>query len=74
MPAGKDADLLAAVYRYFAADPYAFEQFAAELWRASQPNVDKIDVTRPWRDGGRDAVGDLPARTRDRPGRRRIRP
>ena len=35
-----------------------FEQFAADLWRASQPNVDKIDVTRPWRDGGRDAVGD----------------
>jgi Restriction endonuclease len=24
----------------------------------SQPNVDRIDVTRPWRDGGRDAVGD----------------
>lgn len=34
------------------------EQFAADLWRASQPHVDKIDVTRPWRDGGRDAVGD----------------
>jgi len=25
---------------------------------ASEPNVDKIDVTRPWRDGGRDAVGE----------------
>lgn len=24
----------------------------------SQPSVDRIDVTRPWRDGGRDAVGD----------------
>jgi Restriction endonuclease len=24
----------------------------------SEPNVDKIDVTRPWRDGGRDAVGE----------------
>src|SRR6266566_9258263 len=28
------------------------------LMRVSEPNVDKIDVTRPWRDGGRDAVGD----------------
>ena len=26
--------------------------------RLSNPNVDRIDVTRPWRDGGRDAVGD----------------
>ena len=38
--------------------PYDFEQFAADLWQTSQPNVDRIDVTRPWRDGGRDAVGD----------------
>ncbi|SRR6266566_6248261 len=28
------------------------------LMRVSEPNVDKIDVTRPWRDGGRDAVGE----------------
>ena len=31
---------------------------AADLWRISEPNVDKIDVTRPWHDGGRDAVGE----------------
>jgi hypothetical protein len=53
-----DRPLLDLVYRHFADNPYGFEQFAADLWAASERNVDKIDVTRPWRDGGRDAVGD----------------
>jgi hypothetical protein len=46
------------VYEHFKDRRYDFEQFAADLWQVSQPNVDRIDVTRPWRDGGRDAVGD----------------
>ena len=50
--------MLELVYQHFKDRPYDFEQFAAELWRVSEPNVDKIDVTRPWRDGGRDAVGE----------------
>jgi hypothetical protein len=51
--------LLEAVYQHFADRPYDFEQFAADLWQIrEQPHVDRIDVTRPWRDGGRDAVGD----------------
>jgi hypothetical protein len=50
--------LLALVHEHFARNPYGFEQFAADLWAASERNVDKIDVTRPWRDGGRDAIGD----------------
>ena len=25
----------------------------------SEPRVERVDVTRPWRDGGRDAVGDF---------------
>jgi hypothetical protein len=45
-------------YQHFKDRPYDFEQFAADLWRVSEPNMDKIDVTRPWRDGGRDAVGE----------------
>ena len=53
-----DRPLLDLVYRHFASNPYDFEQFAADLWAASEQNVDKIDVTRPWRDGGRDAIGD----------------
>jgi hypothetical protein len=57
-PAPADRPLLDLVYQHFRDRPYDFEQFAADLWRISQPNVDRIDVTRPWRDGGRDAVGD----------------
>jgi len=52
------APLLSTVYEHFRDRPHDFEQFAADLWQLSQPNVDRIDVTRPWRDGGRDATGD----------------
>jgi hypothetical protein len=58
LPDPADAFLLDAVYRHFADRPYDFEQFAADIWQISEPHVDRIDVTRPWRDGGRDAVGD----------------
>jgi Restriction endonuclease AspBHI N-terminal/Restriction endonuclease len=57
-PARADKPLLKLVYEHFRDRPFDFEQFAADLWRMSEPKVDKIDVTRPWRDGGRDAVGD----------------
>ena len=53
-----DKPLLDLVYAHFKERPHDFEQFAADLMRLSNPNVDRIDVTRPWRDGGRDAVGD----------------
>jgi len=57
-PLPADRRMLDLVYQHFKDRPYDFEQFAADLWRISEPNVDRIDVTRPWRDGGRDAVGD----------------
>jgi hypothetical protein len=57
------------VYQYFKDRPHDFEQFTADLWRMSQPNVDRIDVTRPWRDGGRDAVGDYLLGPRSDPSR-----
>jgi hypothetical protein len=53
-----DKPLLDLVYGHFKDRPHDFEQFAADLMRLSNPNVDRVDVTRPWRDGGRDAVGD----------------
>jgi hypothetical protein len=58
LPSPADEPLLVAVYQHFADRPYDFEQFAADLWQIFEPHVDRIDVTRPWRDGGRDAVGD----------------
>jgi Restriction endonuclease AspBHI N-terminal len=57
-PVPADRPLLDLVYQHFKDRPYDFEQFAADLWRVSEPNVDRVDVTRPWRDGGRDAVGE----------------
>jgi hypothetical protein len=57
-PEPADMPRLHLVYEQFRDRPHDFEQFAADLWHMSQPNVDRIDVTRPWRDGGRDAVGD----------------
>jgi hypothetical protein len=53
-----DKPLLDLVYQHFKDRPHDFEQFAADLWRMSESNVDRIDVTRPWRDGGRDAIGE----------------
>ena len=57
-PTRADKPLLDLVYGHFKDRPHDFEQFAADLMRLSNPNVDRVDVTRPWRDGGRDAVGD----------------
>jgi hypothetical protein len=57
-PLKADQPLLRRVYEHFRDRPHDFEHFAADLWRMSEPKVDKIDVTRPWRDGGRDAVGE----------------
>ncbi|TNJ24414.1 restriction endonuclease [Aeromonas hydrophila] len=36
---------------------YKFEFIAAEIVSLAMPNIRNITVTRPWRDGGRDAVG-----------------
>lgn len=57
-PTAADKPLLDQVYRHFKDRWTDFEAFAAQMWQASQPGVDKIDLTRPWRDGGRDATGE----------------
>jgi len=58
-PSGIHKDLIDELIRTFQDDPYGFEEVAAGLWELSI-NVDmKIDLTRKWRDGGRDAVGYL---------------
>ncbi|MEV8221977.1 restriction endonuclease [Dietzia maris] len=45
------------IYKHFANDPVKFEHMAAEIWVTMDPNVDHVEVTRPSRDGGRDAIG-----------------
>ncbi len=57
-PSPAERSLLNAVYSYFKDRPHDFEKFAADVMKMSNENVDRVDVTRPWRDGGRDAVGD----------------
>lgn len=45
------------IYDYYKDDPYAFERCAMELARLFMPNINHWELTRPWRDGGRDALG-----------------
>ncbi|PSC02838.1 restriction endonuclease [Alsobacter soli] len=45
------------VHAHFSPVPHAFEHFAADIVKYMDPNVTSIDVSRPSRDGGRDAVG-----------------
>lgn len=58
LPKPDDLWIVRAVHQHFAADPVQFENFAAEMWVQSDPHVASIEVTRPSRDGGRDAVGE----------------
>jgi len=50
--------LLEIVHAHFSANPFKFEAFAGEMLRQHRPGlVGEIDYTRPYVDGGRDAVG-----------------
>lgn len=44
---------------HFRDRPFDFEVFAANLLHLAIPGVASVDVTRPHRDGGRDAIGTL---------------
>jgi hypothetical protein len=46
-----------AVHTHFKPNPHLFEHFAAYVVQLMDANVVRIDVSRPSRDGGRDAVG-----------------
>jgi hypothetical protein len=57
-PIGKaDTHLLSEIHTHFAPKPQLFEYFAADLARLFLPSMASIEVTRPSRDGGRDAIG-----------------
>ena len=60
LPSSKhDCALLSELYRFFQKDPYAFEACAAHLVRLCLPNTVELDLTRRYRDGGRDGIGKL---------------
>lgn len=49
--------ILTIIHTYFKDNPYLFEHCAAKIVQLMDLNIISIDVTRPWRDGGRDAIG-----------------
>ncbi|MFF0341887.1 restriction endonuclease [Kribbella sp. NPDC004875] len=55
-PVGRS--MLAEIREYFQGREHDFEPIAVELWRLLAPATGRCDVTRPSRDGGRDAVGE----------------
>lgn len=60
LPAGPDGlAVIEQIHQYFEGSSHAFERCAAGLARLTMPDIANIDVTRPSRDGGRDATGQL---------------
>ena len=50
--------ILRTIHKYFAKRPHDFEACTVAIWRLIAPATGNADVTRPSRDGGRDAVGE----------------
>ncbi|MFI8523100.1 restriction endonuclease [Promicromonospora sukumoe] len=57
LPLAADLWILKTIYEHFSHDPIQFEHFAASIWARFDSNVEAVEVTRPSRDGGRDALG-----------------
>lgn len=57
--AATEKAMLARLHEHFKEDPYAFEHCAAHLVRHCLPDTVELDLTRPYRDGGRDGIGKL---------------
>jgi len=49
--------VIKALHAFFAEKPHRFEACAAAIARMMLPDIASIDLTRPSRDGGRDAIG-----------------
>jgi hypothetical protein len=52
-----DAALLTTIRSFFKSRPVEFERCAASIARMMLPSIASMDLTRPSRDGGRDATG-----------------
>lgn len=49
--------IIESIYNFYKDNPQGFEKCATKIIELMDSNFHDIDVTRPWRDGGRDAVG-----------------
>lgn len=60
LPASEeDLALIREIKERYQKNPFAFEACAGELTKLLLGNVTKLDLTQPWRDGGRDGIGTL---------------
>jgi hypothetical protein len=55
-----DRQLIRATHEHFRSRPHSFEECAATLWQMAAPPGTTYALTRPTRDGGRDAIGAFP--------------
>lgn len=55
--AAEDHKILSLIHDKYRIDPFAFEAAAVEIARLFIPDIGHCEITRPWRDGGRDAIG-----------------
>lgn len=53
-----EVEILTLLHKYFEGNDSLFEHFAVTIWRLSDSRVSSWRVTRPTRDGGRDAIGE----------------
>lgn len=60
LPASDEDNALIAVIRNrYKDDPFGFEACAGAISKLLLPDTSRLDLTRPWRDGGRDGIGTL---------------
>jgi len=57
IPTPSHLPYLALVYETYKNHPYDFERCAMEIAKFFLPDIHHDELTRPWRDGGRDATG-----------------
>lgn len=55
----EDSALIEVIRQRYRDNPHGFEACAGALTRLLLPDVSRLDLTRPWRDGGRDGIGQL---------------
>ncbi|RYF57512.1 MAG: restriction endonuclease [Comamonadaceae bacterium] len=57
--APSDRELIEVIRQRYKDNPHGFEACAGALTRLLLPDVSRLDLTRPWRDGGRDGIGQM---------------
>jgi hypothetical protein len=55
----EDKSILTCIRDRYRGDPFGFEVCAAGVVKLLMPDVSSLDLTRPWRDGGRDGIGSV---------------